>query len=558
MMRLLTLLLLCLAIGIGSFLLTEHPAPDIELVDYLPEDTLLYMEVAHPAHPGEQWRFNRDEKAIPATTWYKILQQAGGSSTLIAETRQMVAAGEAFANHPIVSSLLGHGAAFALLPEPARQTEFSLFRQWMVAVRINDDRAAQRFGEVFARPRSRQPVSYQGETFWRLVVDDGREFFYWQHRDVVLVACEQTLIRRCIDLNLQRMTRKGATLSMNRAYLRLRQLNKGQADIFCYIDFEGLCRRVPLAQAIKTESGGLLPPCLAFRYRAAPDANLLELSALVNPASTAAFLARHALPAPVRQPPMMDPPPPEVKFALWTNWFKPKYLWDFVGQKVGDDVSALMASVGQQLSEATGKSLDDFFDVFGEEFGVMITEQQMEHQSSRFMGGLLVALHDRPAVTAMIEQMVAGLQVIKARSDDLEIDSVILAGGLLQPAYALLERHLILADSMELVEAARRHLMRDNIDSRQSKAPDHGGGLCNLSLFLRVGEMAERLMPLLTLLVKETGERGQILSYESRQFIQEVGLPLLATLNKVATGRFQGYMGEDTLWMKVEYTPRGD
>jgi len=557
MMRLLTLLLLCLAIGIGSFLLTRHPDPDIELVDYFPEDTLLYMEVAHPIHLDGQGRLNQGEKAIPAAIWYKFLQQAGGSGTLIAETRRMISTGEAFANHPVTSSLMGHGAAFALLPERARQTEFSLFRQWVVAVRIDDDGSEQRFEEVFARLRSRQPISYQGETLWHLVADDGQEFFYWRHRDVVLVACEQALIRRCIDQNLQRMARKATALSMNSAYLRLRLLNKEQADIFCYLDLEGLRRQVSLVQAIETESGGLLPRHLAFRYRAALGANRLELSALVNPASIAAFLSRYALPTPVRQPPM-ESMPPEVKLALWTNWFKPKSLWDFVGQKIGDDVSALMVSIGQQLSEVTGKSLDDFFGVFGEEFGVMITEQHMEHQSPRFMGGMLVAVDDRPVVAAMIEQMATGLQVVKVKSDDLEIDSVVLAGGLLQPAYALLERHLILADSVELVEAVRRQLMRDNIDVRQNKTPDHGDGSGNVSLFLRVGEMAEQLAPLLTLLAKETGERGRLLPSEARQFIREVGLPLLAALRNVATGRFRGYMGTDTLCMEVEYTPRGN
>ena len=539
MVRLLTLLLLCLAIGIGGFLLTENPAPDLDLVDYLPEDTLFYMEVSHPVLLGGQWLLNQDEKTIPAATWYKLLQQAGGSDTLVAETRRVIAARETFANHPVISSLMGHGGVFALLPEGARQTEFSLSRQWVVAVRINDDGLEQRFREVFARLRSRQPVSYQGEILWHLVTDDGREFFYWRHRDVVLVGCERALIRNCIDQNLQRMTRRAATLSMNSAYLRLRQLNEEQADIFCYIDLEGLRRRVPLLQAIETESGGLLPRHLAFRYRAALGANRLELSALVNPASIAAFLSRYALPTPVRQPPM-ESMPPEVKLALWTNWFKPKSLWDFVGQKIGDDVSALMVSIGQQLSEVTGKSLDDFFGVFGEEFGVMITEQHMEHQSPRFMGGMLVAVDDRPVVAAMIEQMATGLQVVKVKSDDLEIDSVVLAGGLLQPAYALLERHLILADSVELVEAVRRQLMRDNIDVRQNKTPDHGDGSGNVSLFLRVGEMAEQLAPLLTLLAKETGERGRLLPSEARQFIREVGLPLLAMLHKVAIGRFPG------------------
>ncbi|WP_310600705.1 hypothetical protein [Desulfobulbus sp.] len=557
MTRLLALILLCLVLAVSGLLLAVRPVLDIDLVDYLPENTLLFLEVERPIRLAGPGRSGQNGKSISAATWYKFLQQMGGSDTLIAETRKMIAAGEALAKHPLISSLLDHGATFALLPERAGQAEFAVSRQWMVAVRIDDHEAEQRFEEMLARLQTRQPVSYQGETLRHLAADDGQEFFYWRHRNVVLAACEQELLRRCIDQKLRRMIQKEVSLATNATYLRLRQLGKERADIFCYVDLKGLHRRMPLVQAVETESGGLLPRHLAFSGRAASNTIRLEFNALVDPASTAAFLTRHALSAPIRQP-SMEPMPPEVKLALWTNWFKSKYLWDFVRQKAGDDVSALMALIGQQLSEATGKSLDDFFDVFGDEFGVMITEQQVAHQSSRFMGGLLLALRDRPAMAAMIAQMEARLQVIKVKSGDLEIDSVMLAGGLLQPACALLAQHLILADSVELAEAVRRQLMPDRLDGHQGKASGPESGPGNVSLFLRVGEVAEQLAPLLTLLAKETGEWDRMLPPETRLFVREVGLPLLAGLHNVATGRVRGSMAGDTLNMEVEYTLRGD
>ncbi|MCL1980514.1 MAG: hypothetical protein FWG62_05515 [Proteobacteria bacterium] len=561
MTRLVALILLCLMVVVGGYLLAARPAPDIALVDYLPDDTLFYMEMAGPARLGmiRQWRFNQFGKTIPPATWYKFLQQAGESGALIAETRRVIAAWETFAHHPVIASLLGNGAAFALVPEQGGRTESFLFRQWLVALRIDDSGAEQRFGEIFAHLPSHQPINYQGKVLWHLVAGDGREFYYWRHRNVVLVTCEQALLKRCIDLNLQRMIRKGAAFSTNASYLRLHQLNKGSsADIFCYIDLEGLSGQAPLVQMIETESGGLLPRQIALCHRATSDTNRLEFSALVSPASAAAFLARHALPGPVRQPPL-EPMVPEVKLALWTNWFKLEYLWDVARQKAGDDVSALMASIGKQLTEATGKSLDDFFDVFGGEFGVMMTEQQQaKHQSSRLLGGLLVAVRDRPAMAAMIAQMVTGLQVVKVKTGNLEIDSVILAGGLLRPSYALLKQHLVLADSVELVEAVQRQLAPGNLDCLPGKAMDHGDGLSNVSFFVRVGEVAEQLVPLLDLLARETGEKNRILSPEARQFAREIGLPLLAALHHVVTGRFRGYLVEDALHMEMEYTLRQD
>lgn len=553
MMRLLTLLLLCLATGIGV-LLTRHPAPDVELVDYFPEDTLVFMEWDHGARfAAGQWRLGQAGKTIVPATWRQFLLRMRERDSLIAEMCRLVIAGEEFASRPAVSSLLTHGAAFALLPEHAGQSDFFPFRQWLIAVRVDSDVSEQRFEEVFGPIRLRQNIDYQGEVLARLVDESGQDFFYWRHHNVALVACEQALIRRSIDQNLQRMIRKTATLSMNSAYLRLRRLVDDRTDIFCYIDFDGLRRRIPLMREIDTAGGGLLPRHIAFCHRAAEGANRLEVGVLVNQESASAFITRHRLPLPVRQP-FKEALPRETIFALWTNWFKAKYLWDCIRQQAGDDVAGLLSTVGQQVSDATGKSLDNFFDVFGGEFGVMITEQPVAHQSSRFLGGLLVAVHDRPAVAAMVEQMVAGLQVIAVQSGNLEIASVMLAGGLLQPAYILLSQHLILADSVELVEVVRRQLMHDGADGSEDGVPEQADRQGNVAIFLKVGEVVERLTPLLILLAKETNEWNRMLSLEARYFVREIGLPLLAALRDVSTGRLRGYVDGDAIFMELEYT----
>ncbi|MCL2790942.1 MAG: hypothetical protein FWD79_09905 [Desulfobulbus sp.] len=552
MTRLLTLLLLCLAIGTGRFLLTGHSVFESELADYLPEDTLVLVEWQHGSQLGEQWQLDQLRKAIGPAAWRQLLQASQGE-TLATRVCQLVSTAEEFANRPAVSSLLKNGVAFALLPEGGGGSDFALSRQWLVAVRVDDGVPEQQFEELFGHIQSRQSVDHQGEALLHLMVDDGQDFFYWRHRNVALVACEQALIRQSIDQNLQRMIRKANTLSMNSAYLRLRRLVQDGADIFCYVDLAGLSRQEPLVQEIETTSGGLLPRCIALGYYAAAGTGRLTINALVDQESASAFISRHRLPAPVRQP-LAEPMPQETVFALWTNWFKPKYLWDVARRQASDDVASLMSSIAQQLSAATGKSLDDFFDVFGEEFGVMVTEQSMSPQSSRFLGGLFVALHDRPAVEAMIEQMMDGLQVITVKSGDLEISSVMLAGGLLQSAYILLQQHLILADSVELVEAVRRQLLHDGTGGGQAGVADRADRQGNVAVFFRVGEVAERLASLLSMLVKATDERNQILSREARDFVREIGLPLLTALRNVSIGRFRGYLADGAIFMELEYT----
>jgi hypothetical protein len=68
--------------------------------------------------------------------------------------------------------------------------------------------------------------------------------------------------------------------------------------------------------------------------------------------------------------------------------------------------------------------------------------------------------------------------------------------------------------------------------------------------------MIKRLMPFLTLLAKENGERTRLLPPESRLFFRELGLPLLTSLRDITTTRLRGSAAGDTILLEVDYSLR--
>jgi hypothetical protein len=68
--------------------------------------------------------------------------------------------------------------------------------------------------------------------------------------------------------------------------------------------------------------------------------------------------------------------------------------------------------------------------------------------------------------------------------------------------------------------------------------------------------MVKRLMPVLTLLAKENGERTRILPPESRLLVRELGLPLLSSLRDITTSRLRGSAAGDTIRFEVDYSLR--
>jgi len=553
MTRLLALLLLFSVVGVGSYLLIDGIKSQGKLLDYFPADTLALAEWEDLDHSWERLRCGLGGEK-QQQNFFKILDQLGIPGPILDDARRGVVFFAQYSNLVSLHSLCITNAALALLPVTVGQPSASVTwqKQLVLALQVKSDFFSQQLHEVFGSVQSQQTTVYQGESLVTLVFSDGSTLSYWLQGNILICAQEAALVRRCIDQSGQRMVRPRSGLQLNEGYQRLKRQNRNNTDFFCYVDLERLGLLLPRLREIDAEASELLPRQLALFHLAEEEKDRLGIIALVSKDALTAFTTQYHLAPPVQKP-AFRLVSRETGFSLWTNWFKPKKLWEVCLQRANPDVVALMTSADQQLSKITGKSLDAFFNVFDDGFGVFINEETVPRQSDRSMGGLIFEMRDRSAVETMIKQLLDGLQVITVKSSGIEISSVMLAGGLLQPAFALVDNHLILADTVALIEQLRQEVRREpNSGEHMSQWADGEAG--NLFVFVRTGEMIERLSPLLTLMAKETNEQNRMLSAESRLFVREVGLPLLKSLRTIATSHLRAYAVNDTILIEVDFT----
>lgn len=554
MSRLLGLFLLCLVVGAGSYLLIDGIKSQGKLLDYFPADTLALVEWDDLDHSWERLRYGfRGEKQ--RQNLHNMLDQLGFSESILDDARKGADFFEQYSNLVSLHSLGSMHAALALLPMTVGQPSASVTwqKQLVLALQVKPDFLPQQLYEILGSVQSQQTTVYQGVSLVTLVFSDGLTLSYSLLGNILICAQEAALVRRCIDQSGQRMVRPRSGLQLNEGYQRLKRQSRSNTDFFCYVDMERLHLLLPGLREIDTEVSEFLPRQVALYHLAEEAKDRVGIIAMVSKGAVTAFTTQYHLAPPVQKP-AFRLVSRETGFSLWTNWFKPKKLWDVCLQHSNPDVVAMMTSANQQISEITGKSLDAFFNVFGDGFGVFINEETVPRQSDRSMGGLIFEMRDRAAFETMIKQLLGGLQVITVKSGEIEISSVMLAGGLLQPAYALVDNYLILADSVELIEQLRQEVRYEpNGPGDESQRRD-GGEAGNLFVFVRTGEMIERLSPLLTLMAKETSERNRMLSAESRLFVREVGLPLLTSLRAIATTRLRGYAVNDTILIEVDFT----
>jgi hypothetical protein len=553
MKRLARLLFFLSLIGLLGFLVTINVRPEPEAVDFLPTETLALMQWEHLARSWGTWQGSAIGKKLNDRNVPKILKQLGFSESQVFGFKGLSDLLDRFSKSSIFSKIFSTKAVMALLPtldnQPFNGASLGKHLVLLVPQGVGLPSTEQLEG-FFGPVESNRTTSYQGVELVTLAFRSGQALTFCRNRGQLILALDASPVQRCIDQSLSMMVLARTGLQANQAFQSLKNRVGDQTSFFFYSDLAALLRQLPALPLEATPENGLVPHHLALFHQA--DAGYDRLSAIAQfpPGPLAAFIASHQL-APPAKDQVGQRLPPDTQFHLWTNWFKLKTLWDFGLQMKDQEAGALLYLLIQRVIEGSGLTSEEFFDVFGSQFGVFITEQQTAQLPNRTMSCLYFEVRDQQEVAAMLKRVLRGLQVITVLTGGLEIGSVNMAGGLLQPAFALKERHLILADSVALIEQIQNQGEGDPAadPNHLGAAKDRAG---NLFLFARSKHLADRLMAMLPPLLKENTDQEKILSPRARLLIEHALFPVLKTLQTVPTVTLRGTVAGEEMILEMD------
>jgi len=558
MKRLSSLFLLVVCISLLCFLLTANLKANPEVTDLLPADTIALIECAHFARTWAGWQRSSIGKKLNDPEVPRILELLDLPKSQIAEFKAARAALGNIASDSYFDSLFAKQSVVALLAQPQGQAldSAALLKNLVLIVPAGSGPFSQRQVERMLGPvRSTGATVYQGVPLITISFHSGQTVFCCQHQGLLICALDPKPVQRCIDQSLNRMVQTCSGLQLNQAYQGLKKSTNAQTDLFLYADLTELLRQGLPAGGAKALEMGLLPHHLAILHQEEADHDRLSIIAQVRPAQLTAFTDRYQLAAQVENP-VAQRISSETQLYFWTNWFQPKRLWHFCQESCGQEIQELLAFFAQCLVEDTGKTIDEFFDVFGSRFGVFINEQRVPPLSLQALACLYVEVHDQQQVDVMLKQLLAGLQMVTVFTGGTEVVSVIMAGGLLSPAYALVDNHLILADSVGLIEQVQRRggVTPANGEKALAAVSDRAG---NLFLFIRAKSMAARVISMLTAL-EETAGWSNVLSLKHRLLIEHAVLPLLLDLQRMETASLRGSAAGDEMILEMDFASGGD
>jgi len=553
MNRLILLLLTCVLGIVAARSLTETSTHTVNLVDLLPQNTLALVECRQLPQTWSRWRDGLLGSTVfrPEFTAFLSRHHLIESDTLPGLSLLSVLDG--VSRRPGFGQLFGGHLMVALLPPPAGDdgSTASLLTRLLFLREINSTTDVRHeLTRVFGKTTTSSSSVYQGQTLHHLRFDQGLELTYLSHDHLLLWSFDARIVQQSAQQLVQILVPTHPRRQASHSLQRLRQLAGSDSPLLLYAQDQALRSFLPATATFIDGQGWPMPNHLALFTNPVPKGERLVLAAFADEQRLRQLRERYHLCPPVLKP-ALQRLSVSTGLVLWSNWLHLDRVWPLLQDQRPEDLSSLLRQALESLAAKSGMSVDAFLALFGTEAGVFLDYSHAPHQAPRSKAGITIEILDRGSLESICKQLLNGLQTVEVVSGDLRIVTTILANGLLQPAYALFDQQLVLADGVELIE--RWYNQNRQTAAEMSVEPLLDGRRCNFFLFLRTADMVEWLFPMATAIGKEYAARlGE--DYRHWLVADPFFTAFLAKLRGIETSRLRGLIDTDTLLLELIWT----
>lgn len=553
MNRLILLLLTCLLGFVAIRSLTEPSTHNIALIDLLPQDTRTLIECRDLPRTWARWR----DGLVGATVIQPEFKTFLARHHLVEKDQlpdvSVLRALDGLSRRPGFAQLFSGHVIVALPSGPPVDDDASasVLKRMLFLREVSPQTDVRRelslvFGQVIASSTS----GHQGQNLHHLRFAQGLELTYLRHDNLLLWAFAPPLLQQSVQQLVQRLVPTHSPRQASPAIMRLRTMAGSDSDMFLYVQEQALRSLLPQAGSVVDARGWPMPEHLALFTSPVDKGERLVLAALADAEQLRQLREQYHLRPPAVKP-ALERLSTSTGLVLWSNWLQLDRIWTTLQNQESEDLSSLLREGLEALASKSSMPVDTFLALFGNEVGLFLDYMHAPHEAPRSKACLTIEIQDRPRIESICKQILNGLQTVDVVTGDLHIVSTILANGLLQPAYALFDQQLVLADGVELIERWYNQNRPSAIEMPPEPLLDERR--CNFFLFLRTADMVEWLLPLATAISKEYATRlGE--DYRHWLLADPLFTAFLAKLRGIQTNRLRGLIDTDALLFELVWT----
>jgi hypothetical protein len=548
-----------LIVGSAGYFLIARPK-GLDLLALVPVDSLAVLDWDSPAGSYQSFLDTPFAGKLQGIDWPVILSALGYNNEEIAGPGKVASRWKLFSESLFFRELFGKRTVVALLPEKDKIRDPVASIGNTLVLLSNSGRKFKKFQSLVAGSpltKQLQTRNYQGYTVKGYLVKDRYPVYVVTHKDLLIAAFDPAPIRQCLDLLLAMIVRKGGAMVDNPAFSELKQRARGRDDFFLYFDIaamQPLLRQMSVQKVIGFEYHSDIFDILGHGLRQIglyhqPMGKVHQVTAsiLFDKSGLPSFQKHLAGRAPIENE-NLSAMPADLQIFLWSNWFDLPNWWQATRKNsTGRDLRRV-DRLDAAVQKYTGMGMERFLNLFGHQFSLIIKEIKTSGFFPVPRICIRIALADKETMGILLERFIADLPHHRDMVAAVPVVSVLAAGGLMQPSYALLDDDLLFADGRDLIEdilkPGRDFLVRDPVFLKLDMGMQEEE---NLIAFARTGQLINGLKELASWLGTNIAIRDERAGARSKILIDQAVIPLLDGLTMFRAGALRGYTREDEL-----------
>jgi len=570
MKRFLLLLVIVVLIGgIGYFFLVQPQVPD--LLELVPAESVAVVDWESPADSYQAFMKTPFGTRLSGIDRPLILSALGFSADKSAQIERLAKTWEEFSGSLFFKKFFASRTVLALLPLKKTGPDISaaLFNNLVLLNTSGRKTVLLRTLVAGLSGAQKLPdLKYQGYTIHGYLVNNAFPLYFVSDKELLVTAFDPAPIRQCLDLLLARIIQKGGGMVDNADYIGLKQRARGLDDFFLYVDLaplKGLIQDLN-GQKITTttasvSSAGVRPHGVrkaVFFHQALQPIHQFTSIVRFDASVLSSFQKLIYVRPPIENRKLANMPA-NLQVYFWSNWLDLPAWW----RKTRENASTSDMERADRLAEFVdrnlGMKMDDFLALFGQQVGLDIKEIK----SSGFFPVpricFCVELTDRDQLQTLLEKMVADVPVHRAIVAGVPVVSVLAAGGLMQPSYALLKEYLLLADGRDQIEdilkPTENMLIRDPVFLKLDMGMQQAN---NLVFFARAAQVIQGLKELASWLGTIIAIRDEQVGSRSKVLVDQAVIPLLDGLTMIKAGAVRSYTGPGEIVLQSTILMNGE
>ncbi|NOQ45349.1 MAG: hypothetical protein GQ559_01530 [Desulfobulbaceae bacterium] len=559
MKRFFSLILFIAVIGGAAYLLSMNLRKEPDPVDFVPADSMALVDWSAPAGAYSRFQATTLGSQLVDTDWSLALQALGFSGAQCTELRQKAQQVKGVVQSPLFKELFGRRAVLALLTDEKKEIDLApalLARKFVLLLKPKHNASLVELSSIFiAGDYQVDNEVYQGFSIKTFTLENKLSISVANADGILVAALSPDPVKKCLDNALELVIRGDIGIKSNMTYAGLKKRSRNKDDLFIYLDLSRIKSLTvkndtfvqPAVPLIKTDPTYKGVTTAVFYHISRNDTEQFTSIVQFDEEQLAPFQGTIYRRRPIDNRKLKSMPA-DLLVYFWTNWLDLATWWKTTEQSsIGTEADAAMR-LEKWVEENIGREMQSFLSMFGREFFFYVKEIKTSGFFPVPRICMCMEVREPKAISELLEKTIVDLPVRRDKVAGISVVSVMVAGGLMQPSYALYENFLILADGRDLIESILLPGAKVLVTDQDFKKVDMGfQQQNNMTVFIRTAGVIEGLKEFVSWLGTIIAIRDEKAGKQSKIIIDRIVLPLLDSLKMFRAKGVRSYTSEGEL-----------